>query len=146
MRFGPGRRLFGLQLFAQRHPDGRRHRGAGVAHRELVIRALGRVGKAADAFGLSQPLETVPATRDDLVCIALMAHVPQELVLLEIEDMVQRQRHLDGAEVAGQVATGLADRMQHELANFFRQRGQLRHRQLLQIRRAIDLLQQIAHR
>ena len=50
------------------------------------------------------------AAGEDLVGVALVADVPQQLVALEVEDVVQGDRQLDDAEVAGQVPARLADR------------------------------------
>ena len=112
---------------------------------ELVVFALGRIGKTADATGAAQQLKTRLAAGDDLVRVALVAHVPQQLIALEIEDVVQRQRQLDRPEVAGQVPPGLADTAQDELTDLLRQSFQLGHRQQLQVRRAADLVQILTH-
>jgi hypothetical protein len=102
--------------------------------------SLGRAGKP-----LTPPAVKLnpPAAGDNLV--ALVAHVPQQLVPLEIENIVQRQRQLDGPQIAGQVPAGLADRAEDELADLLGQATQLDDRQLLQVRRAVNLLQILAH-
>ena len=79
----------GFQLLRQGHSDGRCDRRAGVAHHERVVRAFLRVGKTADAASLTEFLERHFAAGDDLVRVALVAYVPKELVLLEIEGVVQ---------------------------------------------------------
>jgi hypothetical protein len=73
-------------LLAQSHPDRRGYRGAGVSDCEQVILAFGRIGETADTLGPAKILKFVFAARDDLVRIALMADVPEQLVVLEIED------------------------------------------------------------
>ena len=88
---------------------------------ELVVFALGRIGKTADAARVAQKLETRLAAGDDLVRVALVAHVPQQLIPLEIEDVVQGQGQLDRPEIAGQVPARLADGTQNELADLLRQ-------------------------
>ncbi len=72
-----------------------------MADGELVVLALGWVRKSADAAGVPKLLESGLAAGDDLMGITLVADVPQELVLLEIEDVVQGQCQLDCAEIAG---------------------------------------------
>ena len=109
-----------LQLLAEGHADGGRNRGAGVSDGELVVVALLRVRKPADAAGVSQEVEARLAAGDDLVCVALVAYIPQELVLLEIEDVMQRQRQFDGAEIARQVPPGPADGIENELPDLLR--------------------------
>ena len=102
-------------------------------------------GKAADAAGVAQRLETRLAAGDDLVRVALVAHVPQQLVPLEIEDVVQRQRQLDRPQIAGQMAAALTDGTQYELADLLRQSVQLGHRKLLQVRRTANVIQVLTH-
>jgi hypothetical protein len=51
---------------------------------------------------------------------------------------VQRDRQLDGAEVGRQVAAGLGNRFEQELAQFVGQRGQLGARQLAQVGWVVD--------
>ena len=111
-----------------------------MPHGEQVILALGRVREAADAPRVAQLIEARLAAGDDLVGVALVAYVPQQLVLLEIEDVVQRKRQLHRAEVARQVSAGLAHRAENELPNLLGQPCKLGHLQILQVRRAVDLL------
>ena len=56
----------------------------------------------------------------DLVRIGLVADVPDEPVVRRVEDVVQRDRQLDRAEVRRQVAAGLRDALQHEGAQLAR--------------------------
>jgi len=52
-----------------------------MAHVEVVIRAFFTLGEAADASILSEGLEPVPSARQNLVCVGLVAHIPDDLVL-----------------------------------------------------------------
>ena len=86
---------------------------------ELVVFALGWVGETAYALDLSKELEPVFSAGDDFVGVALMADVPEELVLLEIEDLVQCEGQFYDAEVARQMAACFAERCENKLAHLF---------------------------
>src|SRR5262249_239459 len=53
-----------------------------------------------------QRAEPVGATGDDLVRVALVAGVPDDLVARRLEHLVERERQLDGAEVRADVSAG----------------------------------------
>ena len=55
---------------------------------------------AGQPAGLAELLEPALATGDDLVHVRLVAGVPQDRVGGRVEHAVQRERQLDGAEVA----------------------------------------------
>ena len=61
----------------------------------------------------------------DLVRVGLVADVPDDAVVRRVEDVVQRDRELDGAEVRRQVAAGLRDRIEQERAQLARELAQL---------------------
>ena len=110
--------VFLLLGLPQRHTDCGCYGGASVAYDELVIDAFGGVGKAAYAVCLAEEPETVFPAGNDFMRVALVADVPEELVLLEIEDVVQGQGQLDDAEIAGKVAAGPGDGAEDEAAYF----------------------------
>ncbi|CFP71145.1 Uncharacterised protein [Bordetella pertussis] len=56
------------------------------------------------------------AAGQDLVRIRLMAHVPDDAVMRRVEDIMQRQRQLDRAQVRRQVAARARHRLEHEAA------------------------------
>jgi len=133
--------VFLLLGMPQSHTDCGCDSGAGMADGELVIFAFFRVGKAAYAVGFAEQLKLVFPAGDDFMRIALVADVPEQFVLFEIEGVVQRQRQFHDAEVAGQMSTGLRDRAENKPAYFIGKGVQLLYGQLFEVRRAIDLLQ-----
>ena len=61
--------------------------------------------------------ERVAAAGEDLVRVGLVADVPEDLVARRVEQRVQRDRDLAGAEVGAEVAADLADRVDQQLAD-----------------------------
>jgi hypothetical protein len=55
---------------------------------KLIVWALRRIGKAANAVDVPKILELVLPAGDDLVRVTLMPDVPEQLVLLKIEDVM----------------------------------------------------------
>jgi hypothetical protein len=85
-------------------------RGAGVADPEHVVFALAPLGKTADAVTSSQGGERLLATREQLVAVSLMAHIPDDLVLWGVEDGVQGDGQLHHAQAGPEVPTVAGDR------------------------------------
>ena len=71
---------------------------------------LGLVDRAErrQALVLADRRELVAAAGQDLVRIGLVADVPEDLVARRVEQRVQRDRDLAGAEVGAEVAADLA--------------------------------------
>ena len=108
---------------------------------DVVVRAFFAVRVARQPAGLAQLFEPVLATGDDLVHVRLVAGVPQNRVGGRVEHSVQRQRQLDGAEVAAQVPGVLGDGLDDEVANLAGEFGQLRMTQFTEVGRLPNLLQ-----
>ena len=103
-------RLLALQLGGQRHAQRGRDRGRRMRGAEGVVLAFVAARKAADAAELAQRVHALAPAGQDLVRVGLVAHVPDQPVVRRVEDVVQRDRQLDRAQVARQVAAGLATR------------------------------------
>ena len=80
-----------------------------MARAEAVEGRLLPVGEAREAVQLPQRVHAVAAPGEDLVRVALVRHVPYDLVLGGIEHIVQRDRQLHHAQRGPQVAADLAD-------------------------------------
>ena len=114
----------------------------GMAGHEQVVQAFFRVGIAHRPAARADRLETRIAAGDELVRINLMPGIPDEAVLAEIERQVQGQAKFDDAEIAGKVSGPNAEDAHQFVAHLLRQVGKLLLRQLVQIRRRLDLRQQ----
>ncbi len=82
-----------------------------------VVRRFGTLREAGEAAVLADGPEAVAASREQLVRVALVAHVPDDLVLGALQDAVQRDGELDGAQAGGEMAAGLADAGEDGLAD-----------------------------
>ena len=70
-----------------------------MAGHEQVVGRFVRVGEAHEAALGADRVEAVVAAGDELVRVDLVAGVPDEPVLGEVEGQVQGQAQLDDAEV-----------------------------------------------
>ena len=74
--------------------------------------------------------------------VGLVADVPEDLVARRVEQRVQRDRELAGAEVGAEVAADLADRLDDVLAHLLRDARELVLAEPVQILRAVDPVEQ----
>src|SRR5579859_997441 len=106
-----------------------------------VVLGLRPVRIPAQATRLSQGLEPVPPSRQQLVYVGLVARVPQQHVTRRVEHPVQRQRQLDRTQVRPQVPPGRRHRLDDEGPYFLAQLGQLFAGQGLDVGGRLDTLQ-----
>ncbi len=121
---------------AQRRGD----RRAAVARAEGVALALLPAGEAAQPPCPAQGGELVQAAGQELVRIALVAHVEQELVARQVVDVVQRDRQLHRAQVAGKVAAVARDDAQDLPADLLAELLELAQGEPAKVCAALDLL------
>ena len=105
--------------YAQGHGDAVR----GVAGDECVRTALRGLGKARNAAVFAQFVKALPAPGQQLMRIALVAHVENYAVAIRVVHPVERDGELHGAEVGGQMASGFGKTFYQKCANL---RAQLR--------------------
>ena len=72
-----------------------------------VVDALAGFGKAGQAVHLAQRGELLPPSGEDLMDVALMAHIKYQPVPGRVEHPVDRHRQLHNAQVGRQMAAGL---------------------------------------
>ena len=106
-------------------PDRVADRGRGVAGAHDVVLGLRDRAERREAAVLADRRELVAAAGEDLVRVGLVADVPEDLVLRRVEQRVQRDRQLAGAEVRAEVAADLADRVDDVLAHLLRELREL---------------------
>ena len=92
-------------------------RRRGVAGAGDVVRRLGAAREPREPPVLPDRAEPLAAAGEQLVRVALMPDVPDDLVARTLEHAVQRDRELHGAETGGEVAAGLADAREDGLAD-----------------------------
>ena len=76
------------------HTQSHRHRVGGVAGDEGVVDALYRFGEAGDSAVLPQGGHGLPPPGEDLVAVALVAHVKDQAVLPGVEHPMDGHRQL----------------------------------------------------
>src|SRR4029077_5475610 len=127
-------------------------RGARVTHAEGVVFALGAAWEGRESAVLLDGVQPIPTPGEYLVGVGLMADVPDEPVARGVEDVVQSDRQLHGAEAGGEMPAAGADALDEKLAQLGGERGQFANAQAAQIRRAADrseqrvLVQRYGHR
>ena len=102
---------------------------------------------AIEQNGASPPywrivLELVAAARQDLVRVGLVADVPQDLVARGVQQRVQRDRQLAGAEVGAEVPADLPDRVDDVLAHLLGELRELLLGEPVQVLGTVDALEQ----
>ena len=98
--------------------QGCRNRGAAVTGPERVVRALLPAGEARKTRVLAQTRELFLTAREQLVSVALVPHVPDDLVGGRVERAVQRNSEFHRPQVGRQVPTGARRRLNDALADF----------------------------
>ena len=97
-------------------------RGGSVGGFSPVVGRLRPIRVTGEPVLLTQRVEKVPATRQDLVHIRLVAGVENQRVRRRVEYPVHGDRQLYNAQVRSQVAAGCGDLLDKKLADL---RGQL---------------------
>ena len=119
-----------FQVASRRHPECRRQRGAGVTGAELIVLAFAAPEKARQPTLLPQRRQPLIAAGQDLPRVALMADVPNDLVVRRIERGAECHGQLDDAEPRADVAAGVRDHVDQPLPHFVGQLLQLVRREL----------------
>lgn len=115
--------------------------GGGVRVLDDVVLGLGLRGVAGEA-ALHLELREVLAPGEELVDVALVAGVPEDLVLRGVEHPVQGDGQLDHTEVGAEVPAGLGDGVHEERPDLVGQLVQLFRGEPVQISRSPDTGQQ----
>src|SRR5450756_1144242 len=118
---------------------GKRRRG--VSGQECVIRGFIGIHEPADPPTLSERAERLVAAGEKLVRIALVSHVPDQLVCRRIQRHVECNGQLDGSQIRRKVSTVDRARVENDLPAFGRQRPQLRDVQSPDVGRRGDVLE-----
>ena len=118
-----------------------RNRSRRMRRAEGVEVALGPLGKAGEPAGLAQRAHLVAAARQDLVGIALVTDVPDELVVRRVEDGVNCNRQFHNAQSRAEVAAGDGDDVDNLFPHLIRDLFDFRTRTPLQVRGGVDGIQ-----
>ena len=109
-----------------------------VGEQVVVVRALLGRRVAGEAVPLPDRGELVAAAREDLVRVGLMRDVPDQDVLQEVVDVVERDREVDDAEAGREVSAVLLEHLGDELADLRRDHREVGERDLPQVGGVVD--------
>src|SRR5690606_19170044 len=98
-----------LQVTRGRDTDRRGDRGRRVARLENVVLGLVAAEEAREPALLLDRVEPVVAAGQDLVRVALVAHIPDQSVPGGVEGIVQRDREFYHTQVRREMTADLAD-------------------------------------
>ena len=130
---------------AARHAERGGQRRAGVARAVTIMLALGAQREAVQAVRRADGVKAVLAAGQQLVDVALVAHVPDKFVLGRGEDVVQREGQFDHAEVRAEMAAVLGQLADQLRADLLRQLVQLLQRQFFDVGGFVHHIQISAH-
>ncbi len=119
-RADPARVRRAGQPHALLEPDPVADRSRRVPGAHDVVRALLDAAERREPLVLADRRELVAAPCQHLVRIGLMADVPEDLVARGVQQRVQRDRKLAGAEVRAEVPADLTDGVDDVLAHLLR--------------------------
>ncbi len=117
-------------------------RGRGMPCAHDVVLGLEDRAERREALVLADRVEPVAPAREHLVGVGLVTDVPEDLVPRGVEQAVEGDRELTGAEVGAEVAADLADRVDDQLACLLRDLLELLVGEVLQIGGRVDRLEQ----
>lgn len=109
--------LLTAAVASQGHAQGRRNAGGGVTCPEVIEAALAPFEVARHSALLAQCVELVVAPRDQLVGVGLVAHVPDNPVLVEVEGLVEGQGEFHHTQPWPEMASAGGHHLQMLLTN-----------------------------
>jgi hypothetical protein len=113
-----------------------------VAGAHDVVLGLGDRAERRQPVVLADRRQPVAATGEDLVRVGLVADVPEDLVGGRVEQAVEGDGELAGAQVGAEMAADLADRVDDVGAHLLRDLLQLGVVEAVQVLRPLDPGQQ----
>ena len=107
-----------------------------------VIFALAALGEAGEAAARPQRADAIAAAGQDVVRIALVADIPHQPVARRIEDVMDRRREFHYTKPRAQMSPCHRNRADHFGAKFVDQLRQLFGRELAEVGRTVDGVEQ----
>ncbi len=92
----------------------------GVPRSERIVRRFTAHREAGEPAALTKRPEALAPTGEDLVHVGLVADVPHELVVREIQHAMQRERQLDDAQVGREMPAVGRARANEQVSNLAR--------------------------
>jgi hypothetical protein len=109
-----------------------------VAHTKCVVLALTAFGKAAKSFVFPIGHEIVSATGEDLMPVCLMPHIPYQLIVRGVIDVMEGCSEFNNAEAGSEMSTMYTDDIDDILPKFIANLMKFFSRELFKVGRGID--------
>ena len=109
------------QLPGAHHSHRRADRCGTVSRIKRIAVAFLALGKSAHPAVLTQMIKLFPSACQKLMCIRLMPHIPDDLVLRQIQCYMERHRQFNRSKIACQMPACKADFFDQELPDLVRQ-------------------------
>ena len=106
---------------------------------DVVHRLRDRAERSQPAV-LADRVQLIAAAGQDLVRVGLMTNVPEDLVARGVQQRVQGNRDLTGAEIGAEMASDLPDGVDDVLADLLRHLRQLLVGEAVEVLRLLDAL------
>ena len=122
---GNGNRIYTVILVRGGKTYGGGHGGAAVTCHKGVVLTLRRIGESADTALTAQGIKPHVAVGEQLVGVALMAHVPHDSIIGRGKHTMHSHRQLHRTQVRGQMAAGAGNGLHHLLTHLGAEVGEL---------------------
>ena len=109
-----------LSGFHQTQPC--RYGGGTMPRVKYIAFAFFSFWKTAEAMILAQRTEIFPSSGENFVCIGLMPHIPDDFILRQVQNKVQRHSQFHCAQIGAQMPPCHADGPNQKIPNLLRQR------------------------
>ena len=128
------------------HAQRRRQRRARVPRAVTIMLALGAQREPVQAVGCADGVESAFAAGEQLVDVALVAHVPDELVVRRREHAMQGDGQLDYAQIGSEMAAVFRKDSDQFVADFLGQLLQLVQLEFLDVFRTVHHVEVSVHK
>ena len=113
---------------------------------KTVTGALPSFREPAHSSVLAQLIEAFPASGQQFMCVGLMPHIPDDLVLRQLKGQVKSHRQLHHPQIGCQMSSGRTDLVNQEPADLFCQQRQILFFYFFNIIGLVDSFQIHEHR
>ena len=120
--------------------EGGRKRGGAMPCSKGIVLALTAFGKTADAAAMSQSVKHLAAPCDQLVRVALVTNVKNDMIVGRRKDAVNGKCHFNCSKIGCEVSAVFLYTFNDGCANFVSQSAQLCRRHIFQVIGVIDAL------
>ena len=134
--------LHALAACRKGHAQGSADGSTGMTGAEGVVLGFLAPRKPGYAALLTQGLHGIPPTREYLVGVRLVPHVPDQPVIRRVVDVMERDGEFHHPQSRGQMPTGAGHRIDEECPQFPRYCRQVCSIELAKVGRRVDLRQQ----